>query len=125
MLQIRCAFGKGPAIDVTASAISGFGDATTGNQVWRSSGIYTDVTAAYRFDGPIGSRSEAFRSVANLFNQEPPNTNIGVSTTNAITNYSLYDVLERHFHGGVLFGHGRSQRIEQMMAMSPGARSTA
>ena len=70
--------------------------------------LYFDVSATYGFDiGDSGAAGEAYLSIRNLFNTDPPLTanpaNLGAENTVGYlqTNRTLYDVLGRTFRLGV------------------------
>ena len=62
---------------------------------------YTDVTLRYRFEA-LGSKSEAYLTVNNLFDQIPPALS-GASTFVQETDASRYDVLGTYFTAGLRF----------------------
>lgn len=64
--------------------------------------IYVDFTARYKFE-VAGVKYEAYGTVNNLFDQDPPITPNGAVTTPRSANPNRYDFVGRYFVGGLRF----------------------
>ena len=65
--------------------------------------LYTDITAAYRFI-VRGVNLEAYATVNNLFNTQPPLYSTGGQPGQSYpTNTAVYDVIGRYYTGGIRF----------------------
>ena len=64
--------------------------------------VYTDLTARYRFQA-MGSASEAFITINNLFDRDPRLTPNGAVTTPRTANGNRYDFTGRYMTGGLRF----------------------
>jgi iron complex outermembrane recepter protein len=65
---------------------------------------YTDVTLKYKFEA-MGSESEAFLTINNLFDKDPPPspTRVGTPVSILATNPTLYDIIGRYYTAGLRF----------------------
>ena len=65
---------------------------------------YTDATARYRFKAH-GGNLEAYITVNNLFNTDPPAspTRVGTPVSILNTNPTLYDIIGRYYTAGLKF----------------------
>jgi iron complex outermembrane recepter protein len=60
---------------------------------------YTNVTVKYRFD-VLGRQQEAFASISNLFNAQPPVSGGNPTSYNTPAN-NAYDTMGRYFTVGI------------------------
>lgn len=61
---------------------------------------YTDLAISYELPG-IGARSQAFLSINNLFNRDPPIVPTGATTYPRGSNGLIYDLIGRYYTAGV------------------------